>query len=111
MQILIAEDDHVSRKTLGTMLKKQGHDIVETQDGEQAWQIIQEQGAPPLIILDIIMPNMDGLELCKKNRTKDSRNPPYIIFVTAKTEKEDVIQGLDAGANDYISKPYEFEEL
>src|SRR6056297_1654790 len=111
MFILIAEDDQVSRKSISYMLQKQGHEVIETCDGVQAWQKMQERDSPRLLVLDIMMPNMDGFELCRKIRLNYTYNPPYIIFLTAKTEKEDIVQGLRIGANDYIAKPFNFEEL
>ena len=111
MQILIAEDDSISRRTLSAMLRKQGHEVVETQDGLQAWNKMQIQDAPRLLVLDIMMPKMDGLELCRKIRASDTWNPPYIILLTAKTKRDDLVVGLEAGANDYVPKPYDFEEL
>ncbi|MFW6401643.1 MAG: EAL domain-containing protein, partial [Desulfohalobiaceae bacterium] len=111
MQILIAEDDSISRSTLSAMLRKQGHEVVETQNGLQAWNKMQEQDAPRLLVLDIMMPEMDGLELCRKIRARDTWNPPYIILLTAKTNRDNIIEGLEAGANDYVPKPYDFAEL
>jgi len=111
MRILIAEDDTVSRRVLSAMLQKQGHEVVETSDGAQAWRMLQTKEAPSLLILDIMMPGMDGLELCRRLRATESRNAAYIILLTAKTSKEDVVLGLEAGANDYITKPYDFGEL
>ena len=111
MHILIAEDDIPTLKALSTMLHKQGHEVVEAQNGLQAWNKLQEQDAPRLLVLDIMMPQMDGLELCRKIRASDTWNPPYIILLTALTNREDIVEGLGAGANDYVSKPYDFEEL
>ncbi|MGM0760985.1 MAG: response regulator [Thermodesulfobacteriota bacterium] len=111
MQILIAEDDDVSRKVLSSMLRKQGHEVMEVADGSQGWMKMQDEDAPRLLVLDIMMPAMDGLELCRKIRNTQSHLPAYIILLTAKNSKEDIVQGLEAGANDYITKPYDFEEL
>ena len=111
MRLLIAEDDDTSRKTLAIGLQKQGHEVVEASDGDQAWQRMQEQEAPGLLLLDIMMPEMDGLELCRKIRENFIWNPPYVILITALTEREDIIRGLESGANDYVTKPYDFEEL
>lgn len=111
MQILIAEDDDVSRKVLSSMLRKQGHEVVEVADGSQGWMKMQDEDAPRLLILDIMMPAMDGLELCRKIRNTQSHLAAYIILLTAKNSQEDIVQGLEAGANDYITKPYDFEEL
>ncbi|HMB31540.1 MAG TPA: HD domain-containing phosphohydrolase [Desulfohalobiaceae bacterium] len=111
MQILIAEDDQISRQTLSQMLQKKGYMVLETCDGLQAWQKLQGKDSPRLLILDIMMPKIDGLELCRKIRSNNFDNPPYIILLTAKTQKEDIVQGLETGANDYIVKPYDFAEL
>jgi len=111
MQVLIAEDDDVSRKVLSSMLRKQGHEVVEVADGSQGWIKMQDEDAPRLLILDIMMPAMDGLELCRKIRNTESHLCSYIILLTAKNSKQDIVQGLEAGANDYITKPYDFEEL
>ena len=111
MRILVAEDDFLSRRALSAMLRKQGHEVLETEDGLQAWNRMQEQDAPRLLVLDIMMPEMDGLELCRRIRANDTWNPPYIILLTAKTSREDIVEGLEAGADDYVTKPYDFEEL
>lgn len=111
MRILIAEDDAISRTTLRTVLSKKGYEVVETTDGVQAWVALQEPEPPSLLILDIMMPHMDGLELCRRIRSQETLNPPYIILLTAKTGTEDIVQGLEAGANDYVTKPFNFEEL
>lgn len=111
MRILVAEDDDVSRKVLSSMLRKQGHEVVETSDGVQAWEKVQEGQAPELLILDIMMPGKDGLQLCRQIREQESWAASYIILLTAKTDTKDVVQGLEAGANDYVTKPYDFSEL
>ncbi|MGA2587783.1 MAG: diguanylate cyclase [Candidatus Aminicenantales bacterium] len=111
MKILIAEDDFTSRSILAAVLKKWGFDPVVTEDGSAAWNILQRPDAPGLILLDWNMPGMDGLEVCRRLRENDSRNPPYVILLTARGEKGDIVQGLEAGANDYVAKPYDNEEL
>jgi DNA-binding response OmpR family regulator/anti-sigma regulatory factor (Ser/Thr protein kinase) len=111
MKVLIAEDDNVSRRALCSMLQRQGHEVLESSDGAQAWEIMQNREPPCLMILDILMPKMNGLELCRKIRAQETLNPVYIILLTAKTEKEDIIRGLETGANDYMSKPCDFGEL
>ena len=111
MRVLIAEDDAVSRRVLCSMLRKQDHEVVETVDGIEAWQEMQGPEAPGLLVVDIMMPGMDGLELCRKVREQEESWTSYIILLTAKTEKEDIVQGLEAGANDYVTKPYDFKEL
>ena len=111
MKILIAEDDFTSRSILTAILKKWGFDPVVTEDGGAAWDVLQRPDAPELVLLDWNMPGMDGLEICRRLREIDSSNPPYVILLTARGEKGDIVQGLEAGANDYVAKPYDNEEL
>ena len=111
MKVLIADDDPVSLCLLKTMLTKWGYEIVVACDGNQAWKILQEGGGPPLAILDWMMPGMEGIEICQKVRQLKCSVPPYLILLTAKKEKEDVVAGLDAGADDYVTKPFDPSEL
>lgn len=111
MRILIAEDDLTSRTVLSAVLKKQGHEVTTTVNGAEAWQALQMPDAPTLAILDWMMPEMDGLEVVRRVRTLQTDRPPYIIMLTAKGEKADIIAGLDAGANDYLTKPFNIGEL
>ena len=111
MHILIAEDDFTSRIMLSAVLQKAGHEVVAAVDGDDAWQILQHEGAPSLLILDLVMPKMDGLEVIEKVRASKKKLPPYIIMLTSKGEKSDIIQGLDAGADDYLTKPFDVGEL
>ena len=111
MRILLAEDDVTSRTVLALVLKNNGYEVVETRNGGEAWQVLQQPDAPQLVILDWMMPEMDGPEVLRKARTLQTDCPPYIIMLTAKCDKPDVIRGLDAGANDYVSKPFDPEEL
>jgi|WetSurMetagenome_2_1015567.scaffolds.fasta_scaffold104035_2 two-component system, cell cycle response regulator len=111
MKILIAEDDFTSRSILSAVLKKCGFDPVVAEDGNAAWKVLQGVDAPRLLLLDWSMPGIDGLEICRRLREKDLRNPPYIILLTARDQKSDIVLGLEAGANDYVAKPYDNEEL
>ena len=111
MKILIAEDDRVSCRLLESTLAGWGHDIVVTRDGQQAWARLQEKDAPKLAILDWMMPEADGVEICRRVRQLESAVPVYIILLTAKARKADVVNGLIAGANDYITKPFDRAEL
>ena len=111
MKILIAEDDLTSRLILTAILKKWEFDPVAAGDGGAAWEILQQPDAPRLILLDWNMPGLDGLAVCRRLRACESRNPPYVILLTARDEKGDIVQGLEAGANDYVSKPYDNAEL
>jgi len=111
VQILIAEDDLVSRKILTVVLTKWGYDPVAVKDGDAAWVAMQKPDAPKLAILDWNMPLLDGLEVCRRIRKMETSEPPYLIILTSKTEKSDIVRGLEAGGNDYISKPYDNAEL
>lgn len=111
MKILIAEDDPVSRRVLAATLTKFGYEVAMAVDGAQAWALLQHEDAPQLAILDWMMPELDGVELCRRVRLIPTATPPYLILLTAKTGKEDVVAGLDAGANDYLTKPFDREEL
>ncbi len=111
MRVLIAEDDFTSRNILTAILKKWHHDPVVTKDGVEAWAVLQQPDAPKLILLDLDMPGMEGLEVCRRLRENESSNPPYVILLTGRGEKRDIVQGLEAGANDYIAKPYDNAEL
>jgi two-component system, cell cycle response regulator len=111
MRIFLAEDDRTSRSILTAILKKWGYDPVIAADGATAWDILQRPDAPRLVLLDWNMPGMDGIDVCRLIRKGESSNPPYVIMLTGKGEKRDIVQGLDAGANDYICKPYDNDEL
>ena len=111
MRILIAEDDLTSRTVLSEVLKKRGHEVVVTSDGAQAWEILQNPTAPELAILDWMMPEMDGLEVVSRVRALKAEPPPYLILLTARGDKGDLVAALDAGANDYLTKPFHPGEL
>jgi CheY-like chemotaxis protein len=111
MRVLIAEDDLVSRRVLAATLDKFGYEVVVATDGAEAWDALRRADAPHLAILDWMMPEIDGLELCRRVRNLPTATPPYLILLTAKSGKEDVVTGLDAGANDYLTKPFDRAEL
>jgi sigma-B regulation protein RsbU (phosphoserine phosphatase) len=111
MKILIAEDDPVSRHLLEATLSKFGYTVVLAADGAQAWAVLQRQDSPSLAILDWIMPEIDGVEICRRVRSLPTTTPPYLILLTARNEKTDVVVGLEAGANDYLTKPFDRSEL
>jgi len=96
---------------LQATLKKWGHDPVVTCDGQEALSILEQDSSPELAILDWMMPAIDGLEVCRRIRQKSTSMPVYIILLTAKTQREDLIAGLGAGADDYITKPFNHQEL
>jgi DNA-binding response OmpR family regulator len=111
MKILIAEDDLTSQLMLKAILVKAGYEPVVTGDGLSAYEILAKPDAPKLAVLDWMMPGMDGVEVSRKIRELKSNNPVYILLLTSRTNKNDIIHGLQAGANDYIGKPYNVEEL
>ncbi len=110
MEILIVEDDFISRSLLKKMLAEMGHEIIETEDGVQAWDVLQQKRVQ-LVITDWMMPRMDGLELCQKIRALGDKHYTYIIMLTARDRKTDLVDVFQAGADDYIPKPFDPEEL
>ena len=110
MKILIAEDEKTSRMILERTLTKAGYDVVGVEDGLKALALVQKE-VPDILITDWMMPDLDGLELCRRIRCLDLPGYVYIILLTALTEKERIIQGLNAGADDYITKPFDRTEL
>ena len=111
MRILIAEDDAVSRRLLEAKLVKWGYDVVVTCDGNEAWEALRSEDAPRLAILDWMMPGIDGVEVCRKVRMEIWEPYTYIILLTALHRDEDLVTGMDAGADDYITKPFKANEL
>ena len=111
MKILIAEDDRITCQILENVLTEQGYKVVVTQDGNEAWKILRRNDAPQLVILDWMMPGMDGVDICKKLQAKEDGRYIYIILLTAKNQKDDIATGLDAGADDYVTKPFDAKEL
>jgi sigma-B regulation protein RsbU (phosphoserine phosphatase) len=111
VKILIAGDDPVSRIILNRTLQSWGHEVVVVTDGAMAWEILQGEYAPPLAILDWMMPGLDGVEVCRRVRALGRSEPTYIILLTAKHQKTDIVAGLDSGANDYVTKPFDQREL
>ena len=111
MRILIAEDETVSRRVLKMTLESWGHEVIEARDGAVALQILQNDSPPKLAILDLSMPEMDGIKVCNQVRQNSSATPTYIILLTANTRKELIVTGLEAGADDYVTKPFDTDEL
>ena len=110
MKILIAEDDVVSAKVIARELQKLGHDVRQTKDGLEAWNVIQEEHYP-LVVTDWMMPGMEGIELCRRIRSLWNRGYVYIIMLTAKGDKEDQSEAMRAGADDFLSKPLNRADL
>jgi CheY-like chemotaxis protein len=111
MKVLIAEDEPDSRHLLKILVGKWGYEAVATRDGVEAWEALQQGDAPPLALLDIMMPRMDGLEVCRRAKENGTAVPVYIIMLTAKTLPKEIVSGLEAGADDYLTKPFDPQEL
>lgn len=111
MDVLVAEDEKFSRAILTSMIERWGYTTVVAENGQQAWDIMQKEDAPKLVLLDWYMPELNGLEVLQNIRKQNNSKLPYIILLTANAEKKDVVQGISAGANDYILKPYDRDEL
>ena len=109
LPVIVAEDDPVSRELVRTLLEKWGYDVIVTHDGREAMEAIRAQTSPALAVIDWMMPGMDGIELCK--RVREANRVLYIILLTARGGKERLIEGLEAGADDYLMKPFDKDEL
>jgi PleD family two-component response regulator len=108
--ILVVDDTSKNIEVLGTILDKEGYRISAAMSGEQALAILGETD-PDLILLDVMMPDMDGYEVCRRIKMDEAKKSIPVIFLTAKTAMEDIVKGFDAGGVDYISKPFHFEVL
>ncbi|MBZ5668216.1 MAG: diguanylate cyclase [Acidobacteriia bacterium] len=111
MRILVAEDEITFRHMLKTFLTKWGYQVVVVSDGLEAWKILQEEDRPRLAILDWMMPSMDGVEICRAIRERKSDPYLYLLLLTSRDQKQDVVEGIEAGADDYLIKPFDPREL
>lgn len=111
MKVLIAEDNSFSCKLLVKTLEKAGYTPIVAEDGDTAWDIMQSEQAPSMVLLDWMMPGLQGVEVCTRIRSLEKTVPPYIIMLTARADRDDVVQGFEAGADDYLKKPYDSSEL
>jgi len=111
VKILIAEDDRVSRRLLEARLQKDNHEVMVAEDGAGAWRALEADPTIPLAILDWMMPGLTGPEICRKLRQQQTDQPTYVILLTSRDSREDIVSGLEAGANDYVTKPFDFDEL
>jgi len=111
VKILIAEDDPVSRRVLEVNLRRWGYEIVATVNGQEAYLALQAENAPRLAILDWMMPGLSGVEVCRQLRQTAHTKNIYIILLTGMNGKENIVAGLEAGADDYLSKPFDSHEL
>lgn len=111
MRILIADDSAMSRVLLRSTLQRWGYEVVTAEDGNQAWDILSGENAPAIAILDWVMPGLTGIEVCRRVR-KNAREPyTYLLLLTSKNTKEETVEGMDSGADDYIVKPFHEHEL
>ncbi|MCC6474205.1 MAG: diguanylate cyclase [Burkholderiales bacterium] len=111
LRVLVAEDDAIVRCQLTVLLEEWGDEVAETENGAQAWEILQGPQAPRIVILDRGMPGMDGLELCRAVRRTGSEHYVYVVLLTASGRESDVLQGWESGADDYVTKPFHEQEL
>lgn len=111
MRVLVADDERLSLRILEDSLQSWGYEVVSSENGIDAWEKLKGEDAPNLVVLDWVMPGMDGLDICQRIRKRENSNYVYIILLTGKGEREDIIKGLESGADDYIIKPFNPEEL
>ncbi|OGT37700.1 MAG: hypothetical protein A3F11_11370 [Gammaproteobacteria bacterium RIFCSPHIGHO2_12_FULL_37_14] len=109
-KVMIADDDEPTRILLRTAISKWGYQVVEANDGEEAWRILQQPDSPKLLIVDWLMPELDGLALCERIRQKLIFQP-YIIFLTRLSGTPNILKGLEAGADEFLIKPINYSEL
>ncbi len=109
--VLIAEDDPIFRRILENWLQKWNYRVTSLENGLDAWSVLQQKDAPQMAILDWMMPGLDGVELCRRIRSHEEGPYKYVLLLTAKGSKEDVVAGLEAGADDYLTKPFDVNEL
>ncbi len=111
MKVLIADDDPVSLRRLEALLEKWNYEIALARNGAEAWEALEGEDAPRLAILDWMMPVLDGPQVCRKVRKRGDEPYIYILLLTAKGQKQDIVEGLEAGADDYLTKPFDPDEL
>ena len=111
VKVLVAEDDPAARSGLESLLRRWGYAAVGVADGWEAWEVLRGEDPPRLALLDWAMPGPDGLELCRRARDLHPARPPYLILLTGRDAREDLVAGLEGGADEYLTKPVEPEEL
>jgi len=111
MKVLAAEDNPVSQSMLRAMLTRWGYEAVIARDGNEAWQTLEAGDGPRLAVLDWMMPGLDGVEVCRRVRAVAREPYVYMILLTARSASQDLVEGMDAGADDYLTKPFEPQEL
>jgi CheY-like chemotaxis protein len=111
MRVLVADDNAIFREVLEQMLTGWGYHVVTAADGDEAWSHLQAEAGPELALLDWIMPGPDGIELCRRVRTSNRRTSVYIIIVTLKADPDDLRIAIEAGADDFVSKPFRSADI
>ena len=111
MRVLLAEDEAVTRRLMEAQMTRFGFEVMSVADGLVAWNVLQSAEAPSLVVLDWNMPGLDGPDICRRLRESEHSSYTYVLLVTARNAKSDVVQGLSAGADDFISKPVDPDEL
>ena len=111
MKILIAEDEYTTRLMVQVSLENWGYTVISTEDGNEAWEYLKKDDELDIAILDWEMPGIDGAELCKMIKDMKRDNPIYVLLLTARDSQNDILQGFDAGADDYMTKPFNDNEL
>ena len=110
VKVLIAEDDRDSRELLGWLLHKLGYQVVAAANGKEAWDAFRK-GRFRFVITDALMPEIDGFELCRRIRTHKQSKYTYVLMITALIGKKDYLEGMEAGADDFVTKPFDPDEL
>ena len=111
MKVLVAEDNPIFQRMLNGMLRNWGYTVISVQDGDEAWSLLQTPESPRLVVLDWMMPGLDGLEICRRIRARGDERYVYILLLTARTDHKDLVAGMEAGADDYLTKPFNTHEL
>jgi two-component system, cell cycle response regulator len=111
MKILIADDDPVSSRLLDRLLVKWGYEVIAAHDGSEAWEVLQAENSPRVALLAWMMPGIDGLEICRRVRARSGQPYVYIMLLTANDKVGNLVEGLESGADDYLTKPFHPQEL
>jgi DNA-binding response OmpR family regulator len=111
MKILIAEDEYITRLMVQVSLEKWGYRVEGVSDGNEAWDVLRKPDAPQIAILDWEMPGLDGIEVCRRVKELERETPIYVILLTGRDSKNDILHGFDMGADDYMTKPFDDNEL
>jgi sigma-B regulation protein RsbU (phosphoserine phosphatase) len=111
MRVLLADNDRVSCLIFADALNEWGHEVQEVHDGESAWEVLRGEESPRLALLDWLMPGLEGPEVCRRVRALGRREPPYLILVTSREAPQDIVAGLESGADDYVVKGNDLREL